>query len=129
MSNAGNLALQGYNQQGQLGLAGTQQQLAGAAQQGALAGQELQGQEGILQLQQQAGGVQQQQNQNIINQAMSDYNTAQQYPWQMYSNLSNILRGMPMSNTTTQNYTASPNPASQAAGLGVAGLALASKAA
>ena len=123
LNDAGNIALQGYNQQGQIGLAGTGQALTGANQLAAIGGKQLADQEGILGLQQQVGGTQQQQEQNRINQASQDYTTAQQTPYDRYAFLSNMLRGLPMGNTgTTQNYTASPNRLSQVAGLGVAGL-------
>ena len=118
-------ALAGYGLAGQLGLEGTRQQMAGAAQQGALAGQELQGQEGIYGLQMQAGGMKQQQAQNIRNQAMQDYMAAQQYPYQQYSFLSNILRGLPMSSSTSQTYQAAPSGMSQVAGLGLGAAGLA----
>lgn len=138
---AGNLGLQGANtaiQGAQTGLQGIQG--ATAADQLGLQGygqagteatnlanigtQQLGAQQGILGLQSQMGGTQQQQNQNIINQAMTDYSTAQQYPYQQYSFLSDLLHGLPVSSTTTQNYMAAPNAASTTAGLGIAGLGL-----
>lgn len=107
---AGQLGLQGYGQANQT--AGT---LANIGQ------QQLQGQQGIIGLQSQLGGMQQQQQQNVINQAMQDYNMAQQYPYQQYSFLSNLIRGLPMQSTTQQNYQAAPNPMSTLGGLGIAG--------
>jgi len=111
--NAQQLGLQGYGQ------AGTEATNLANIGQNALTAQE-----GIYGLQAQTGGTQQQQQQNIINQAMTDYSTAQQYPYQQYSFLSDLLHGLPVSSTTTQNYTAAPNAASSVAGLGISGLAL-----
>ena len=55
---------------------------------------------------------------------MKEYQTAQDYPYRQYEFLSSLLRGFPMSNQTSQMYQAAPNPWSQAAGLGVAGLGM-----
>jgi DNA-binding XRE family transcriptional regulator len=72
-------------------------------------------------LQNQLGGQQQQYQQNIINQAIQDYATAQQYPMMQLGFMSNMLRGLPMQATTTQTYQAQPNLATQAiSGLGTA---------
>lgn len=72
-------------------------------------------------LQQQLGSAQQQYQQNIINQAIQDYATAQQYPMMQLGFMSNMLRGLPLQATTTQSYMPTPNLATQAiAGLGTA---------
>ena len=105
-------ALQGYGQIGNLG-----QQFAN------IGGQGLEEQEGIYGLQAQTGATQQQQQQNIINQAVQNYAMAQQYPYQQLSFLSNMIHGLPLTATTTQNYQAAPSTASQIAGLGTAGIA------
>jgi DNA-binding XRE family transcriptional regulator len=71
--------------------------------------------------QNQLGQQQQQFQQGIINQAIQDYATAQQYPMMQLGFMSNMLRGLPMQATTTQTYQAQPNLATQAiSGLGTA---------
>ena len=138
--------LQGAQQYGQLGIAGAQAGLAGVqgqqaglnllGQQGmnlsSIAGQQLGAQQGILGIQNQYGGQQQQQAQNIINAGMTNYQTAQQYPMNQLQQLSNLAVPYITKDITTTQQTAQPSTATQLAGLGtagVAGLALASKAA
>jgi hypothetical protein len=110
--------LQGVGAQ-QAGFAGAGQaastlgQLGGAQQQADLA---------RLGFQQQTGQQQQQYQQNIINQAIQDYATQQQYPFMQLSTMSNLLRGLPMQGMTTQQYQAQPSAVSQIAGLGTAGV-------
>jgi len=113
-----NLGLQG--QQAQAGALA--QQLAAANQLAGLGGQQLQAQQGIYNLQNQFGQQQQQQQQNIINQAVQNYATEQQYPFMQLGILNSMLRGLPMQQSSTQMYQAPPNPISQLAGLGTAGL-------
>lgn len=109
---ADQLGLQAY---GQAGAQGTNLANVG--------NQQLAAQEGIIGLQDQLGGTQQQQAQNVINAAMQNYQTQQQYPYQQLGFLSSLLRGYPMGQTS-QTYQAAPNPVSQAAGLGIAGLGM-----
>jgi hypothetical protein len=110
--------LQGVGAQ-QAGYAGAGQaastlgQLGGAQQQADLA---------RLGFQQQTGKEQQGYQQNIINQAIQDYATQQQYPYMQLSTMSNLLRGLPMQGMTTQQYQAAPSAVSQLAGLGTAGV-------
>jgi hypothetical protein len=74
-----------------------------------------------INLQNQLGGQQQQYQQGIINQAIQDYATQQQYPMMQLGFMSNMLRGLPMQATTTQTYQAQPNLSTQAiSGLGTA---------
>jgi len=131
----------------QAGLAGVDRQLAGTAQgmQGAQVGlqgvsgaqagyglanqaagqlgqlgQNIYGQQvGNINLQNQLGAQQQQEQQAILNQQIQNYATAQQYPMMQLSNMSNLLRGMPMQSTTVQGYQAQPNALSQLGGLGL----------
>ena len=63
-----------------------------------------------------AGAQQQQLEQAKINQSMQDYANAQQYPLMQLGTMSNMLRGLPMQASTTNQYAASPNPLSQAVG-------------
>jgi hypothetical protein len=110
--------LQGVGAQ-QAGYAGAGQaastlgQLGGAQQQADLA---------RMGFQQQTGQQQQAYQQNIINQAIQDYATAQQYPYMQLSTMSNLLRGLPMQSMSTQQYQAAPSAISQIAGLGTAGV-------
>lgn len=131
---------QGYsnafqNAQGQmqfgstLGLQGLGQGLAGLGQAGNIAGtlgnlgtNQLAAQQGVINTQNLLGTQQQQQQQNIINQAIQDYATAQQYPMMQLANMSNLLRGLPMQGSTTQSYQAAPSALSQIGGLGATAL-------
>ena len=108
-----------------LNLQGTQAGLQGANQLGNLGNQQLAAQQSILGTQNQLGGQQQANQQNVINQAVQNYATAQQYPMLQLGMLNSMLRGLPMQQSSTQMYQAAPNTASQLAGLGTAGLGLA----
>lgn len=112
-----NLGLQG--QQAQAGALA--QQLAAANQLAGLGGQQLQAQQGIFNLQNQLGQQQQQQQQNIINQAVQNYATEQQFPFMQLGILNSMLRGLPMQQSSTQMYQAPPNPLTQALSLGALG--------
>ena len=113
-----------------VGLQGMQQGLGALGQAGQMAGQlgqlgmqQQQAATGILGLQQQLGATQQQQQQNIINQAIQNYATAQQYPQQQLGFLNAMIRGMATPTTTVESYQAAPSLTSQLAGLGTAGIA------
>jgi len=106
-----NTALQGLNQAGNMG-----------SQLGNLGGQELAAQTGILGLQNQMGAQQQTQQQNIINQAISNYANAQQYPMQQLNAYNALLRGYAIPGQTATQYQAAPSAVSQLAGLGTAGI-------
>ena len=106
-----NLGLQGLA--GAASTAGTLGQL-GASQQAA----DVQN----INLQNQLGSQQQAYQQNIINQAIQDYATQQQYPLMQLGFMSNMLRGLPMQASTTQQYQAQPSGAQQALGLGLGAL-------
>lgn len=104
-----NLGLQG------LGVAG---QMAG--QLGQLGAGQLAAQQGIIGTQTQAGALQQQQEQNVINQAISNYAQAQQYPLQQYNAYNALLRGYAVPGQTATTYQAAPSLANQLGGLGTA---------
>jgi hypothetical protein len=59
--------------------------------------------------------------QGKINQGISNYATAQQYPYMQLGMMSNMLRGLPMQATTTQTYQ-NPSAFSQIGGLAATGL-------
>jgi hypothetical protein len=101
-----NLGLQGL--QGATSTAGTLAGIGGQQQQADLA---------RMGFQQQTGKEQQAYQQNIINQAIQDYATAQQYPYMQLSTMSNLLRGLPMQGMTTQQYQAQPSTLQQGIGL------------
>jgi hypothetical protein len=107
----------------QAGLAGVQGAQAGynmLGQQGMnytnMLGQQQQNQLGLYGAQNAVGAQQQALEQAKINQAMQDYANAQQYPLMQLGTMSNMLRGLPMQASTTNQYAASPNPLSQAIG-------------
>lgn len=111
--------------QGLAGLGAQQAAYGGAGQLastlGGLGTAEQQADISRIGLQQQLGSAQQQYQQNIINQAIQDYATAQQYPMMQLGFMSNMLRGLPLQATTTQSYMPTPNLTTQAiAGLGTA---------
>jgi hypothetical protein len=109
-----------------LGLQGLQTGLTGmaqAGQAGATLGQlgtsQLGAAQGIINTQNQMGQQQQAQEQQKVNQAIQNYATAQQYPLMQLGTMSNMLRGLPMQASTTQQYQANPSALSQ--GIGIAG--------
>ena len=113
----------------QLGLQGLQTGLQGFGQMGQSAstlGQlgtaQLGAQQGIIGTQSQMGAQQQGLEQQKINQSIQDYATAQQYPMMQLAQLNAMLRGLPLQQSTTQQYQAQPGMAQQALGLGLGGL-------
>ena len=100
----------------QYGLAGNALQLQAAQQYAGLGQQQLAAQQGILGMQSTVGAQQQALDQAAKNQAIQDYANAQQYPLMQLGTMSNMLRGLPMQASTTNQYAASPNPLSTAVG-------------
>jgi hypothetical protein len=92
------------------------QAMQGGQQMANLGQQQLAAQQGIYGLQNQYGAQQQAMEQSKINQAMQDYANAQQYPLMQLGTMSNMLRGLPMQASSTQQYQAAPNQLSQAIG-------------
>jgi hypothetical protein len=120
------------NQVSTQGLQGQQAAMQGlgqvgsqAGQLGALGGQELAAQQGIIGTQATQGAQEQTQQQNIINQAIQNYATAQQYPYMQLGTMSSLLRGLPMQQTSTSAYQAQPTAVQSGIGLLGAGTALA----
>jgi hypothetical protein len=112
--------------QGLQGVGAQQAGYAGAGQSAATLGQ-LGSQQNAtdvqnIGLQNQLGQQQQQYQQGIINQAIQDYATQQQYPLMQLGFMSNMLRGLPMQASNTQIYQAQPSGAQQALGLGLGAL-------
>jgi hypothetical protein len=112
--------LQGIGQ-GLQGVGAQQAGFAGAGQAastlGQLGGAQQQADLARMGFQQQTGREQQAYQQNIINQAIQDFATAQQYPYMQLSTMSNLLRGLPMQSMSTQQYQAQPSALQQGIGL------------
>ena len=127
-----NTALQGYqqgmagSQAGLQGLSTAQQGYTGAANAGATLGNlgtaQLAAETGVINTQNTIGGQQQAQQQQAINQAVLNYQNAQQYPYMQLGFMSDLLRGTPTGNVTQTQYQAQPGMASQIGGLAATGL-------
>ena len=110
-----------------LGLQGLQTALTGAGQLGNLGNLAYTQGMGINQLQSQLGGVQQQQVQNILNNQYQDYLNYQNYPYKQLGFMSDMIRGLPLGQQSTQQMYQSPGSMmGQVAGLGVGALGLSS---
>jgi hypothetical protein len=114
-----------------LGLQGLQGSLAGYGQANQAAatlgqlGQTQYGQQmGINQAQQQAGAMQQALQQQGLDVNYQDFLKQKNYPYQQLAFQSDMLRGLPMSQSAQTMYSAPPSGYSQAAGLGATGLGL-----
>ena len=115
-----NLGLQGY--QGALSGLGQANQAAGTLGQ---LGQTQFGQmQAINQAQQTAGAVQQAQAQQGLDTSYQDFLKQQNYPYQQLAFMSDMVRGLPLSQSAQSQYTAPPNAASQLGGLGMSALGI-----
>jgi hypothetical protein len=113
-------------QQGQfgagLGLQGLQTANA-AAQNLANIGQTQYGQNlGLLDVQNRFGAQQQGQVQNILNNQYQDYLNYQNYPYKQMGFMSDMIRGLPLTQQSSTMFQAPPSMLSQAAGLGTAAI-------
>ena len=125
------LANQGANQsaanlnaqQGQfganLGLQGLNTALQSANTLGTLGNNQYNQNLGIIGLQNQLGGEQQQQVQNAMNTDQQNFLNAQNFPYQQMNFMSNLIRGLPMTQQSASVYQAPPSMVSQVAGLGL----------
>ena len=113
-------------QQGQfgagLGLQGLQTSLTAANALGNLGNTQYQQNMGINQMQNQYGLQQQAQEQNTLNNQYQDYLNAQTYDYKQLGFMSDMLRGLPLTQQSSNIYAAPPSMISQAAGLGTAAL-------
>jgi hypothetical protein len=115
-------------QQGQfgagLGLQGLQTALTGANTLGQLGQQQYQQNMGVNALQNQYGLQQQAQMQKDIDTKYGDYMAAQNYPYKQLGFMSDIIRGVPLTQTGSSIYQAPPSTAQTIAslGLGAAGI-------
>jgi len=105
-----------------LGLQGLQTALTGAGQLGNLGQNQFGQQMGINQLQSGYGGQQQQQVQNMLNNQYQDYLGYQNYPYKQLGFMSDMLRGLPLTQQSSTIYSQPPSMVSQVAGLGGAAL-------
>ena len=105
--------LQGYNQ---------------AAQAGATLGQlgqtQFGQQQAINAAQQQVGAIQQAQAQQGLDLAYQDFLKQRNYPYQQLAFMSDMTRGIPLSQSAQQIYTAPPSAVSQLGGLGMSALGI-----
>jgi hypothetical protein len=133
LNNAYNQAMQQFNTQNQLnaqqqqfgaglGLQGLQTANTAAGNLANIGNTQYQQNMGIMGLQNQFGGQQQQQVQNVLNNQYQDYLNYQNYPYKQMGFMSDILRGLPLTQQSSSVYQAPPSALSQVAGLGFAGL-------
>lgn len=108
---AGQYGLQGY------GLANT-----AAGQLATIGGQQQSSDLARINAQNTMGAQQQAYKQNLINQDISNYATAQQYPFMQLGIMNSMLRGLPLQQTTTASYQQQPSTTQQLTGLAGAGL-------
>jgi hypothetical protein len=107
-----------YNASNALNMQGLQTGLQASNALGNLGSTQFSQELGTLGLQNQFGTQEQQQQQNKLNQQYQDFLNQKQYPYQQLSYMSDMLRGMPLSQASSQSYTAQPSTLSQVAGLG-----------
>jgi hypothetical protein len=135
LNTAYNQAMGQYNAQNQLnaqqqqfgaglGLQGLQTALSGAKSLADI-GQTQYGQNlGLLDVQNRFGAQQQQQMQNAINTEYQDFLNAQNYPYKQLGFMSDMLRGLPLTQQSQTMYGQAPSMVQQVAGLGITGKAL-----
>jgi hypothetical protein len=103
-----------------LGLQGLSTAIQGAGQLGTLGSQQFAQGMDVNKLQQAYGTQQQQQDQNIMSQQYQDFLNQQNYPYKQLGFMSDMLRGLPLSQSSSQMYQQPPSMVSQLAGLGTA---------
>jgi hypothetical protein len=113
-------------QQGQfgagLGIQGLQTALTSANTLGNLGNQQYTQNMGVTNLQNQLGAQQQQQVQNLLNTQYQDFLNFQNYPYKQLGFMSDMLRGLPLTQQSATMYQPGPSTASQLVGLGSAAL-------
>ena len=125
-SQAQNQAAQQLNAQQQqfgagLGLQGLQTAMTGAKSLADI-GQTQYGQNlGLLDVQNKFGTQQQQQVQNQLNTEYQDFLNYQNYPYKQMGFMSDMIRGLPLTQQSATMFQAPPSMISQVAGLGLAG--------
>lgn len=106
------------------GLQGYGQALQGAGTLGQLGQTQFQQQQAINQGLQNVGAVQQAQAQQGLDLAYQDFLKQRNYPYQQLAFMSDMTRGIPLSQAAQQVYTAPPSAASQLGGLGMSALGI-----
>jgi hypothetical protein len=106
------------------GLQGYGQALQGASTLGQLGQTQFGQQQAINAAQQQVGAVQQAQAQQGLDLAYQDFLKQRNYPYQQLAFMSDMTRGIPLSQAAQQVYTAPPSTASQLGGLGMSALGI-----
>ena len=107
-----------------LGLQGLQTAMTGAKSLADI-GQTQYGQNlGLLDVQNRFGGQQQQQVQNALNTEYQDFLNFQNYPYKQMGFMSDMIRGLPLTQQSQTMYAQPPSMLQQAAGLGITGKAL-----
>lgn len=101
------------------GMDALRQQLAAAQQLGGLGQTEFAQQQQAMEAMRQAGGMQQAMRQQQLDQAYQDFLTQRGYPQQQLAFMSDILRGVPLSQQTQLQYQAPPSLTAQLGGLGL----------
>lgn len=133
LQNAYNQAMGQYNTQYQqnaqqqqygagLGLQGLQTANTAAGNLANIGNTQYQQNMGINQMQNQYGGQQQQQIQNVLNNQYQDYLNYQNYPYKQLGFMSDMLRGLPLTQQSGTVYQTPPSMVSQVAGLGGAAI-------
>jgi hypothetical protein len=103
-----------------LGMQGLQTALQGAGQLGTLGGQQFQQGMDINKLQNAYGGQQQALRQQGLDQAYTDFQNEQNYPYKQLGFMSDLVRGLPLGTQSTQQmYQAPGSIAGQLGGLGL----------
>lgn len=102
-----------------LGLRGAATGLQAAGQLGQLGQTQFGQQKDIIQGQLSAGEQQRALEQQRLQQAYQDFQAQRQYPYQQLSFMSDMLRGLPLSQQAQQMYQAPPSTLSQLGGLGL----------
>ena len=107
-------------QQGQygagLGLQGLQTAMTGANTLGNLGNTQYTQNMGITTMQNQLGGQQQQQAQNILNNQYNDFQNYQNYPYKQLGFMSDMLRGLPLTQQSATMYQPGPSATNQLLG-------------
>ena len=105
-----------------LGLQGLQTALQGAQQLGNLGNVQFGQNKDVINLQNLMGAQQQQQAQNVLNTQYQDFLNYQNYPYKQLGFMSDLLRGLPLTQQSSTVYGQAPSMTSQLAGLGTAAL-------
>jgi hypothetical protein len=130
LNNAYQQAMQQFNTQNQLnaqqqqfgaglGLQGLQTANQAAQNLGNLGNTQYNQNMGILGMQNQFGSQQQQQTQNVLNNQYQDFLNYQNYPYKQLGFMSDMLRGLPLTQQSSTVYQTPPSMLQQVAGAGL----------